>query len=240
MRCQHERRKMNRYMIKIPVLIGVLVFIFLQTGCREKDGLALELFQYGSEAVPAAEAESAAAETVAAAENVAWAETVTSAVTEAQLPVDSEPAEFAVHICGAVQKPGVYRLAEGSRICDAIQMAGGLSSDASDRSINQAALIADGMQIMIPTVEEAAQRQNVSAGTAVSGTVADGGSGPVDLNSATLAELMTLPGIGETRAEAILAYREKNGGFSSIEDIMQVNGIKEGSFEKLREYITVR
>ena len=194
--------KMNSVFGKIPVLLAVLVFVFMPTGCSAKQ--TVELNELQTDVTEAGEEEK-----------------------------ESVPAELAVHICGAVQNPGVYMLAGGSRICDAIRAAGGLSEDASDHSVNQAALLADGMQIVIPTLEE------VSAAMADSGE-AQGGQKLIDLNTATLTELMTLPGIGETRANAILAYREKCGRFSSVEEIMQVSGIKEGSFEKLREYITVR
>ena len=99
--------------------------------------------------------------------------------------------------------------------------------------MNQAAFLEDGMQIRIPTLEEA---QTMTADQ----TGEDTKDGLVDLNSASVSELMTLPGIGQTRAEAILSYREKNGRFRTIEDIMKVDGIKEASFQKLQAFITVR
>ena len=154
-----------------------------------------------------------------------------------------------VHICGAVNRPGVYTFPEGSRVCDAVEAAGGLSEDAAESLLNQAALLSDGLQIVVPTLEEAEglSRQTASSGIFSSdisgaGSAAGGeeaGNGLVNINTATLEELMTLPGIGQTRAEAIVAYRDEQGGFQSIEDIMNVSGIKEGSFAKLKDRITV-
>ena len=154
-----------------------------------------------------------------------------------------------VHICGAVNRPGVYTFPEGSRVCDAVEAAGGLSEEAAASSLNQAALLSDGLQIVVPTEEEleGLSSQAASSGVFSSGIFpADGaqnaagsGNGLVNINTASLEELMTLPGIGQTRAEAIVAYRQERGSFQTIEDIMKVDGIKEGSFEKLKEKITV-
>ena len=154
------------------------------------------------------------------------------------------PAVWVIHICGAVNRPGVYTFPEGSRVCDAVDAAGGLSEEAAANSLNQAALLSDGLQIVVPTQEEA---EGLLSGIFSSGIyTADGAAGTaqssdglVNINTASLEELMTLPGIGQTRAEAILAYRQALGGFQTIEDIMKVDGIKEGSFAKLKEKITV-
>ncbi len=152
------------------------------------------------------------------------------------LAEQEEPA-CVVHICGAVNRPGVYALPEGSRVCDAVEAAGGLSEEASGSSVNQAERLVDGMQIVVPTLEE------VKNGGYTWGAAAKGGGetedGLVNINTASREELMQLPGIGETRAEAILNYRQEQGRFQTIEDIMKVDGIKEASFEKLKELITV-
>ena len=158
-----------------------------------------------------------------------------------------------VHVCGAVRKEGVYKLPRGSRICDAVEAAGGFAADADTSWLNLAAVAEDASQIRIPTVEETeAVRENpdfARAGSsfpAIPGQKLTGGepfSGRddrIDLNTASREELMTLPGIGEAKAGQIIAYREKNGRFETIEDIMKVPGIKDAGFEKLKEYITVR
>lgn len=144
---------------------------------------------------------------------------------------------YYVYICGAVEHPGVYALPEGSRIYEVIQMAGGLTEEADESLTNQAEQISDGMMIQIYTKEEAAEAGMKS----VSGTAADRNTedGRININTAGVTELMTLPGIGASKAEAILAYRTEHGAFSSIEDLMNVSGIKEGTFLQMKEHIKV-
>lgn len=155
-----------------------------------------------------------------------------------------------VHVCGAVASPGVYELTEGSRIIDAVNEADGLLLTAASDYVNLAAVVSDGEKIWIPTVEEVkelAQNPNAFSDiTAVSGNVSDKtasqttDSGKININTADKTLLCTLPGIGETRAESIIDYREKHGGFSCIEDIMNVSGIKDSSFQKIKDYIVVK
>lgn len=157
-----------------------------------------------------------------------------------------------VHVCGAVRTPGVYELAEGSRVYQAVEAAGGLTEEAADASLNMAQILEDGMQLYVPNQEEAEEWQMSGVSpekggaflrngqTAASGqAAASGETRRVNLNTATREELMTLTGIGEARAEAILAYRTESGPFRSIEDIMKVSGIKEAAFQKIKEDITV-
>lgn len=153
-----------------------------------------------------------------------------SAIEEAAEDEKSEP--VIVHICGAVVNPGVYELPPGSRIVDAVDKAGGLSVDADESYVNLAAVPNDGEQIFIPTIEESVIMKKTRQETGVS-------SGKVNINTADKALLCTLPGIGDTRAADIIAYRQEHGNFSTIEDIMQVSGIKEGSFQKIKEMIVV-
>ena len=143
-----------------------------------------------------------------------------------------------VHVCGAVHVPGVYALAEGSRVYEALLLAGGLTEEASERSVNQAELIQDGQMIFVPTTEEA--EFGVAAGAVSAGVAAGTADGRVNLNTASVSELMTLPGIGQAKAESIVAYREKNGAFSSVEEIMQVDGIKEGLYTRIKDKIRVK
>lgn len=137
-----------------------------------------------------------------------------------------------VHICGAVASPGVYELPSGSRIVDAVNVAGGLCDDADESYVNLAGIPADGDQIYIPTCEEAQFLKQSSQ-------VDSASCGKVNINTADKALLCSLPGIGDTRAADIIAYRQEHGGFVAIEDIMRVSGIKEGSFQKIKELITV-
>lgn len=165
---------------------------------------------------------------------------------EMQCTDDSQ--EVYVHVCGQVACPGVYLLPAGSRLYEAIEAAGGLSENGVGELLNQAAQIEDGQQIYVPSREEAAQLQagqSVSnMGEAGQNVSAPGASGPsddgkIDLNRATREQLMTLSGIGEAKADSIIAYREVHGGFRKIEELMEVDGIKEGVFNKVKDQIKV-
>ncbi len=168
-----------------------------------------------------------------------------------------------VHVCGAVKRPGVYALAEDSRVADAIAAAGGLTEDAAGDYLNQARRVADGEQLYVPDAGEAellaeegrtplrdAAQGVGTAPPAGSGSASSAGSENVppadvlgaqrvNINTATKEQLMGLNGIGASRAEAILAYRREHGEFRACEDLMKVNGIKEAVYQKLCEYITV-
>lgn len=146
--------------------------------------------------------------------------------------------EIYVHICGAVWSPGVYALPAGSRLCEAVEAAGGFLPEACQDYCNLAMTVSDGMQYQIPTEDEAlsgdlpeTMRENPSSYDS---------QGLLDINLATAAELMTIPGIGQTRADAIITYREQHGAFACKEDIMQVTGIKGAIYEKIESYIIVR
>lgn len=146
------------------------------------------------------------------------------------------PADVFIYICGAVANPGVYRLPAGSRVYAAVEAAGGLLEEADLKNLNQAQLLEDGQQITVYTTEETAAGQTADPPDAGAPS-ADGSA--INLNTADQDALMTLPGVGEARAAAIIAYREQNGAFSAIEDIMQIEGIGEKSFAKLKDLITV-
>ena len=154
------------------------------------------------------------------------------------------PALF-VHICGQVKSPGVYELPQGSRVWDAVEAAGGFLEEAAEDSVNLASVLEDGIKIVIPSEEEAAENPYGLIGDGwyqpaqSQEETEDGTAGLVNINQATAAQLQTVPGIGEVRAQDIVAYREANGPFEDIEDIMQVSGIKEGLFAKIKDYITV-
>lgn len=171
--------------------------------------------------------------------------------------------KIAVYVRGAVNKPGVYYLDFGSRIVQAITAAGGFTADADTEWLNQAELLTDGQMITVNTLEEtsemeakgqvpgqtagsapdisaqagAVQSSSAGAGT-VQGAGQNGGS-LVNLNTASKEELMTLPGIGEAKAESIIRYREENGPFASPEDVMNISGIKNSVFSKIRDSICV-
>ena len=144
-----------------------------------------------------------------------------------------------VHVCGAVERPGVYELPQGSRIYQAIECAGGLSNEADPNYLNQADFVSDGEKVYVPTREEVAEMdsplQNVVTQSGETGVP----SGLVNLNTASQEQLCTLPGIGSSKARSIIAYREEHGSFDRIESVMNVAGIKDGLFQKIKAYITV-
>lgn len=148
-----------------------------------------------------------------------------------------DPAETVyVYVCGAVNAPGVYELKKDARVFEAISLAGGMTAEAAPEAVSQARTVADGEQIYVPTVQEI-QMQGAGVEDIVTGN-ADV-SGKVNINTAGKEELMTLTGIGEAKAQSILDYREEHGQFGSIEDLMLIEGIKEGVFNKIKEDITI-
>lgn len=143
-----------------------------------------------------------------------------------------------VYVCGAVKTPGVYELASDARVYEAISSAGGVRDDAAAEVLNQARMVTDGERICIPTKEELEQGI-VDSGESpqVTGTDAKD-EGKININTADKEALKTLPGIGDAKADSIISYRESNGPFGNIEDLMNVEGIKEGVFHKIEDKIT--
>lgn len=131
-----------------------------------------------------------------------------------------------VHVCGCVKNPGMYRLQEGDRVDAAIKSAGGFTGDADEKSVNLARLLEDGTQIEVLS-RSVTKEKNTS------------GDKRIDLNLAGIEDLMTLSGIGESRALAIIAYREEHGGFRSVEELKEVEGIGEGIYRKIKNAIKI-
>lgn len=142
-----------------------------------------------------------------------------------------------VHVAGEVINPGVYELNEGSRVIDALQLAGGATSEADLNIINLAAFISDGQQIYVPSIEESSTKTiNYSSYIMDSGN----SSGKVNINTAGLTELQSLSGIGPGKAQSIIEYRNKNGSFNTIEELLNVSGIGEKTFEKIKDKIILK
>ena len=140
-----------------------------------------------------------------------------------------------VYVCGAVQKPGVFEILPGHRICDAIAAAVGLSDQAAGDSLNQAEVLSDGQMLRVLTTEEAAAA-TVQPGQETAESSRDG---RVDINTADASALMSLPGIGQSKADAIIAYRNEHGAFKAPEELMNISGIKEGVYQKIKDSIKV-
>lgn len=145
---------------------------------------------------------------------------------------DSLEEKRKVYICGSVVNPGVYEVSGDARLDDLLKLCGGASEDADLGDVNLAAAIADGEKIYIRNKEEAKQEKKVLKEEAAKE------DGRININTAGREELMTLPGIGAAKAEAILAYREA-APFVSVEDLMKITGIKQGVFSKIKDFIKV-
>jgi competence protein ComEA len=168
-----------------------------------------------------------------------------------QLLPPPTPASLVIHLVGAVVHPDVYTLPPGSHIQDAIQAGGGLLPDADPQAVNLAAPVEDGAQIVIPfrstqAVENATSVNNAAAieSTVVTATPrfsqrAPGASTQININTASQAELESLPGIGPVLAKRIIEYRQVHGPFAEIQDIERVSGIGPATYQKIKELITV-
>ncbi len=152
---------------------------------------------------------------------------------------DSENSKIVVYICGAVKKPGVYEFGTDSRVCDAVKAAKGFKKGAVETAVNQARLLVDGEQINIPTLKQYKKKfsNKVTRQTEVESKSET--DGLVNINTASAPELTSLSGIGQSRADAIIEYRETNGTFKDVSDIMKISGIKEGIFNKIKNKICV-
>lgn len=227
-------------MKRIKLLISILtVIVCILFGCSKKETVSLtelmpeEKQQEAEEQVPQE------------------ASTPAEMPEQPEIPQETPEAgeeKLAVHICGAVANPGVYELPQGSRLYQAVEAAGGFTQEAQQDFLNQAESLQDGSRIYVPTTEEAMEALKEGEQSFITGGVQteenggkaeSAGNGFVNINTASEAELCTLAGIGSTKAKSIIAYRTENGNFNKIEDIMNVDGIKDALFQKIRDSITV-
>ncbi|OMP67619.1 helix-hairpin-helix domain-containing protein [Domibacillus epiphyticus] len=210
----------NKY--KIPAAGGLVVLVFWLYGLTEKEELPPEPVQ-----VEEAEA------------------VVETASEEIQKEEDPVPVEVAIDVKGAVKMPGIYTITSDNRVNDAIKKAGGLTEQADPAAVNLAQKVHDEMVIYVPTIGEEAPPVTTSSTQAGSSAGSAGTPEGVDhplinLNTADLSGLQELPGIGEAKAQAILDYRESDGPFKAVEDLKNVSGIGDKTFEKLASHITVK
>lgn len=155
-----------------------------------------------------------------------------------EIEIEVEPVVIMVDIQGAVKHPGVYSLIEGDRLIDAIHAAGGYLQDADSRMLNHAMILPDEFFIYVPRVGEEIEFSSGENHFVQQTEKQD--DGKVNINIADVQELMTIPGIGPSKAAAIVQYREENGSFASPESIMEVSGIGQKTFEKLESFITTK
>ena len=208
----------NKWMRKVLEGLLLLIMCAVMGGCGDQADLelkSLEVTEAEEEASPEEPSE------------------------EAEAP-EAEPAPslIKVFVCGQVAREGVYELPEGSRVCDAVEAAGGFTAEADETYVNQADFVSDAQKLYIPAKSEVREMEEKAASSQED--PAGGNDGLVNINTADLAALMTLPGIGQTKAQSILDYRQQNGPFEKAEDLMQVSGIGQASFDKLKMYITVK
>ncbi len=253
---RRERKHMKKGAVGIVLLVCVICYS--AGGCREKDRTAGDGV-FGPERADTIDLETEDSPldsgfygNTGVSGRAPAAETAGGASGE--MPGETQGSRLIyVHVCGEVKEPGVYGLEEGSRVYQAVEAAGGLTDEASEECLNMALPLEDGLQVYVPDQEEAKElgagagteagagflSRGLTPGTEVQAGPGSSGARRVNINTATREELMTLPGIGESRAEAILAYRREAGPFQTIEDIMRVSGIKEAAFQKIKEDITV-
>lgn len=160
-----------------------------------------------------------------------------SSADKGQKNVSSQSSKITVDIKGAVQKEGIYTLAANSRLNDLVQLAGGFSKEADRKSVNLAQKLKDEEVVYV-----AYQGENISIipeKGSTNSAVSETGQGKINLNTATLADLQQLSGIGQKRAQDILDYRDSKGGFTSLDDLKNISGIGDKTFEKLKELVTI-
>lgn len=243
------------------VRIAALFICVILCGCTRREQLVLETGGDGGMAGPVSEGMQGDGDSLNPPSEQTFSETdgpqknagqhAAEMTAAEQIPPDAQA--ICVHVCGAVKNPDVYELPAGSRVYEAVKAAGGFTEEADESYVNQAQILSDGVKLVIPTVgqiqvseqEELADRIGV-VGTTVTETGAGGisaaaaaSAGRININTATQEQLCEIPGIGETRAAAIISYRQEHGGFTKIEDIMNVSGIKEGTYVKIKDSITV-
>lgn len=234
------------------IILFLLGFLLWTTGCGEKreefleNVLVSEMEDSSTEDPPSEKVEQSSH--VVTSGNSDTAEERIQEAVDLKQDSDRQAADFYVDVCGAVMHPGVYKLSAGSRIYEAIEMAGGFTAEAASEQINQAQFLTDEEQIYVPTHSEVESHADFPGSDAIR----EGGSsqmsgqsygtssnGKININTADAGQLMALPGIGETRAGMILSYREAHGPFASVEEIMKVEGIKEGTYSKIKDQIAV-
>ena len=213
---------MNINKIKYCVAVAILVIATAFCGCEDKDERIIDLEKAGE-----------------SGNDIIKSEIVVQKGNSSEDDI-TDP-KIRVYVCGAVRNPDVYALDTDVRMIDAVRAAGGFADNAAEEYVNLASKIEDGQKIYIPTDEEIEEAFAIGfePGGQTSGTGSSGGGGKVNINSADKATLMTLPGVGESKADKIIEYRQTNGGFGSVEDIMLVAGIKEGMYNKIKDLICV-
>lgn len=234
--------KLKKYMSLFVVVLCLTVAL---TGCRED---SMTMVSSESDGVKLSEGTKKAESTdgtqltdgtdLAESSEIAFEKDTSETTARAD---ENTQKTICVFVCGEVQQEGVYELPEDARVNDALQMAGGFSKDAAKDAVNLAERVVDGQRIYFPSAEEVKNRtweaETEHAESDVSSQAEQ--AHKININTADKEELMTLSGIGEAKADAVIAYREEHGAFQNIDEIMNVSGIGENLFEKIKEKICV-
>ena len=227
---------------KVKIVISVLGIISVLCGCKRDKQTVFTETVYASGGSGYSVSGGGSENNSAASENSSG----DTGLQTAENPSDKEEPEhvetICVFVCGAVNCEGVYELPESSRVIDAVEAAGGYSEEADRIYVNQAEYVYDTQRIEIPTLEEAQRLREIEAeaGIPQGDNKSAGENGLIDINTADKQELMRIPGIGESKADRIIEYRQIHGRFGSVEELMNVSGIGSGMFEKMKDCITVK
>ena len=225
---------------KWKITVGILTVLFcMLIGCERK-AAEEQLLLVSVEEQQGNIAEEAGVSEVSKSDSQAEPEAERGAAPEDVQEAEASQTEemLVIHICGAVAEPGVYLLESGSRIYQAVEAAGGFLEEAGEEYLNLADLLSDGQKVYIPTVQEA-EEENRSKDAKEEALTDSVDAQKININTASAELLCTLPGVGSSKAEKIIAYRETYGAFKATEDIMNVEGIKDGVFRKIKDRIIV-
>jgi competence protein ComEA len=237
----------KRGQILLIALVVALVIAALWLFWPNDDAQGFEVLDAESAATEAETENSADEGTSTENSGEATEEPGGSLTTDGAQLAEGATTPLVVYVSGAVVSPGVYELKANARVDDGVRAAGGLREDAAAEAVNLAAMLEDGMQVHIPTHEELASGQTLAPGATTAASAAGLAQTPstqtqgglVNINTADMATLETLPGIGPATAQRIIAYREAKGAFSSIEELRQVSGIGEKKYAALVDLICV-
>lgn len=228
-------------MKRINILLPGMVLLLLLSGCTGRThDLLTETGSESSDLFAGTDSENRDAQKDVESEKDGEKTNSSDKIQESEIDMEESETIF-VYVCGCVVNPAVYEVNVDARVYEAIELAGGFSEEAAEAALNLAENMVDGQKIYVPSTKEqiSSGGQEAAEGLPSAEQPNAKESGLVNLNTATKDQLMTLKGIGEAKADSILSYREDHGAFSAIEDIMKIEGIKEGVFNKIKDDITV-
>ena len=227
---------------KGKIVISVILTVTVLCSCRKEKQTVFTDTVYSSGGSGYSVSGGSGEEEPSGAESTADAEREPDRSDISEENTEDSGSTICVFVCGAVNSEGVYELPGNARAIDAVEAAGGYSDDADRAYVNQAEYVYDTQRVEIPTLEEAQElREAASSGAGAQGQAgAQQDDGLIDINTADMQELMKMPGIGESKAERIIEYRQLHGRFGSTEELMNVSGIGSGMYEKMKDCITVK